>query len=309
MFLEQAQNTVLNHCTLTDNSGHSRIGFNQLRASIAEGAFHNSYERFDPPKCHPETRAAVLDMIMAWVNNRQRTSSIMWLHGPAGAGKSAIVQTITEKCEKSKTLCASFFFSRTAAKRNTADYLIATITHQLIEAIPQLYQSVIDAVEKHPALFSLSLQVQFQRLIVDPILGLKKEDLWPKDSPELVAIDGLDECENPDIQKMILTVISEALISSNIPLCFLVASRPELALCEAFNTETVLKLSTRLALDDSFNPDKDIQTFLRSKFTEIIQTHQLRLSLTPEWPSDHAIQILVSRSSGQFIYASAVMKY
>ncbi|TFK34592.1 hypothetical protein BDQ12DRAFT_566890, partial [Crucibulum laeve] len=273
------------------------------------GAFHNSHERFDPPKCHPETRTAVLDMILAWVNNRQRTSNIMWLHGPAGAGKSAIVQTITEKCEKSKMLCASFFFSRTAARRNTADHLVATITHQLIEAIPQLQQSIIDAVENHSALFSLSLQVQFQRLIVDPILGLKKQNLWPKDSPELVAIDGLDECENPVIQKMILTVISEALISSNIPLCFLVASRPELALREAFNTGSVLKLSTRLALDDTFDPDKDIEAFLRSKFTEIIQTHQLRLSLPQEWPSDDSIQTLVSRSSGQFIYASVVMKY
>ncbi|TFK32915.1 hypothetical protein BDQ12DRAFT_771190, partial [Crucibulum laeve] len=220
--------------------------------------------RFDPPKCHPETRAAVLDMILAWVNNRQRTSSIMWLHGPAGAGKSAIVQTITEECEKSKTLCASFFFSRTAARRNKADHLIATIAHQLIRAIPQLEKPIIEAVESDSALFSLSLQVQVQRLIVDPILGLMQLNCWPKYSPQLVTIDGLDECENPDIQKLILRVISEALISSNVPLCFLVASRPELALREAFNTGVVQKLSTCLALDDSFDPDKDIETFLLS---------------------------------------------
>ncbi|TFK34586.1 hypothetical protein BDQ12DRAFT_715252 [Crucibulum laeve] len=302
MAFNQARHIVNNSCTFNDNSGRNRInGFEQLRTSIAEGAFHNSYERFDPPKCHPETRTAVIDMIMAWVNNRQRTSSIMWLHGPAGAGKSAIVQTITEECEKSKTLCASFFFSRTAAKRNTADHLIATISHQLIRVIPQLENSVIKAVESDSALFSLSLR--------NPILDLMEVNLWPKDCPQFVAIDGLDECNNPTIQKLILTVISEALISSNIPLCFLVASRPELALREAFNTESVLKLSTRLALDDTFDPDKDIEIFLRSKFTEIIQTHQLRPSLLHEWPSDDTTRTLVRRSSGQFIYASVVMKY
>ncbi|TFK32913.1 hypothetical protein BDQ12DRAFT_581773, partial [Crucibulum laeve] len=264
------------------------------------GAFHNSHERFDTPKCHPETRTALLDMIWSWVNNRQHTSSIMWLHGPAGAGKSAISQTIAEKCEKDKTLCATFFFSRTGVKRNTANHLIATIAHQLIQAIPQLEKPIIEAVESDSALFSLSLQVQIRRLLVNPIL---------EDSPQLIILDGLDECENPEIQKLILTEILEALMTFSIPLCFLVASRPELALREAFNTGIMQKLSTRLTLDNSFNPEKDIETFLRSKFTEIVQTHQLHRSFPLNWPSDHAVQTLIGQSSGQFIYASVVMKY
>jgi len=33
----------------------------------------------------------------------------MWLNGPAGAGKSAILQTIAERC-KDNRLAASFFF-------------------------------------------------------------------------------------------------------------------------------------------------------------------------------------------------------
>ncbi|KAF8961812.1 hypothetical protein BDZ97DRAFT_1663668, partial [Flammula alnicola] len=60
------------------------------------GAFHNSDERFDPPKCHPGTRVAVIKRIMDWVESLEISYPMLWLHGPAGAGKSAIAQMIAE---------------------------------------------------------------------------------------------------------------------------------------------------------------------------------------------------------------------
>ena len=41
------------------------------------GAFHNSAERFDPPKCHPHTREAVLKRIMQWVDDPSNQAQIM----------------------------------------------------------------------------------------------------------------------------------------------------------------------------------------------------------------------------------------
>jgi len=61
-----------------------------LHRATATAAFHNSKERFDPPKCHPKTRIAVLDKIMRWIKwEGDLESFIMWVYGPAGAGKSA----------------------------------------------------------------------------------------------------------------------------------------------------------------------------------------------------------------------------
>lgn len=34
---------------------------------VALGALHNSGERFDPPKCHPNTRTSILQNIMEWI--------------------------------------------------------------------------------------------------------------------------------------------------------------------------------------------------------------------------------------------------
>jgi len=36
------------------------------------GAFHNSYERFDPPKCHPQTRRVEL-----WAENRNNSARLI----------------------------------------------------------------------------------------------------------------------------------------------------------------------------------------------------------------------------------------
>ena len=97
-----------------------------LQQHIAPGAFHNSEERYDPPKCHPHTRRAVLKKIMDWVKDPNNVALILWLYGPAGAGKSAIAQTIAELLEKAGLLAAAFFFSRNAAGRDSKTPLVAT---------------------------------------------------------------------------------------------------------------------------------------------------------------------------------------
>jgi hypothetical protein len=76
-------------------------GLDILREHVAVGAFHNSAERFDPPKCYPKTREAILAKIEAWVKERPENGGrlVLWMYGPAGAGKSAIAQSIAELCE------------------------------------------------------------------------------------------------------------------------------------------------------------------------------------------------------------------
>ena len=93
-------------------------GIDVLLEASSPGAFHNSGERFDPPKCHPNTRTHILIKIMNWtVGQVGWDGFIMWLYGPAGAGKSAIAQTIAELCHARHLLLASFFFSRTDPKK------------------------------------------------------------------------------------------------------------------------------------------------------------------------------------------------
>jgi len=48
---------------------------------------------------------------MGWIKREEDLDAfIMWMYGPAGAGKSTIAQTIAEMCDEEMLLLASFFF-------------------------------------------------------------------------------------------------------------------------------------------------------------------------------------------------------
>ena len=278
-----------------------------LQQHIAPGAFHNSDERYDAPKCHPHTRRAVLKKIMDWAKDADKVAMFLWLYGPAGAGKSAIAQTIAE------LLAAAFFFSRNAAGRDNKTPLVATLVYQLVKSIPEIHAHVLEAVERDPALFSCSIQAQIQTLIIKPLNAVAHDEKLSTSllsRPRLIILDGLDECRTTSAQTHILNALSTAAKNVRIPLCFLVASRPEQNIRQAFNDRNGLgSLSFSIALDNTSRPDDDIRVFLQSTFDEIKQYHPSRAHLPASWPSSEDIGRLVDKSSGQFIFASTVAKY
>ena len=237
-------------------------------------------------------------------------SFVMWVYGPAGAGKSAIAQTIAEICDKEMLLLATFFFSRNDPSRNNIKPLIATIAYQITLNFPNVRDAILEAVERDPLIFSKSLTVQLQSLIVEPLQPLIEAGFFNQPtSRRLVIIDGLDECSDPKLQRNIVDVLANAHRQYQLPLIFLFASRPEQHISLTFSTGILSSLTTRIALDGSYLPDKDIQLFLTDKFQEITSTHRLRSYIPSHWPPPDVLKQLVKKSSGQFIYASTVINY
>jgi hypothetical protein len=177
-------------------------GIELLQRKTAPGALHNSDERYDPPKCHPHTRKAILQEIMDWIKDNDRLTRFLWLYGPAGAGKSAIEQTIAELCYQMNLLAATFFFSRSVNGRNDKTFLITTIVDQLIESIPEIREHVGIALHKNPSLLTRSLEAQMDGLVVRPlneaasICGVD----FMNSRPKVIVLDGLDECGDPESQ-------------------------------------------------------------------------------------------------------------
>ena len=282
-----------------------------LHRATATAAFHNSDERFDPPKCHPNTRLAVLTKIMRWIKRKQDLDAfIMWMYGPVGAGKSAIAQTIAEMCEEEMLLLASFFFSRNDPSRSTVKPLIATIAYQITLNLPDIRDAILGAIDRDPLIFSKSFAVQVKSLIVTPLQQLSEAGFF--DAPtsrRLVIIDGLDECSDPKVQQNIVEVLANAQRQHRLPLIFLICSRPEQHISLAFNTRALPVMTTRLALDESYLPDEDIRLFLTDRFQELKSTHRLRAYIHPQWPLPDVLDQFIEKSSGQFIYASTIICY
>jgi len=281
-----------------------------LQAATAPGAFHNSLERFDPPKCHPHTREAVRKKILDWVTKKIDTDAfVLWLYGAAGAGKSAIAQTIAEVCHELKLLLASFFFSRSAPLRCISKPFFSSIAYQMVKAIPATRGFVESAIERDPLIFQQSLEDQYLALVVHPLLSLLETGVDEQvPFPPLIIIDGLDECTD-GTRHEIVNIILRLGRRFRLPIIFLLASRSEQDISLAMTPAKTGTDITRIALDTEYESNDDIERYLRDKLSEIRDTHPLRFTLPRTWPSNEHIHTLVWKSSGQFIYASTSVKY
>ena len=281
-----------------------------MQRHVSVDALHDSLERSNPPKCHPNTRTAILKDIISWFQDGDSETQALWLHGPAGAGKTAIAHSIAEMIQAEGQLAAGFFFSRTATGRNHDKCLIATIAYQIMQSIPEARSFIEEAATRDPLIFMKSLSTQIRHLIVHP---LKHMLAGPHTSsfPMLIVIDGLDECSPVESQTNILTVIHTAFSQNSFPFRVLISSRAEPSIRDVFDSE-LADSTHQISLDDKYEPDRDIALYLRSKFSEVFRKHRRNRgmsSLPQPWPSEEAIQTLVKKASGQFIYAATVIRY
>ena len=247
---------------------------------------------------------------MQWVDESRRGADdlMLWLFGPAGAGKSAIAKKIAEIAAEKGLLIATFFFSRTSPTRSSKDRLVATLAYQLALSIPNTRAHIEDAIEQDPAIFKKNIRTQIDTLLIKPLQFTSWNQGIP--FPKLFIVDGLDECNDTRAQVAILDAISRSLREHNLPIIFLVVSRPEQDLVTLFNSNRLLNsIHRRLALDDAYEPDSDIHLFFSDKFEEIKETHPMRSTIPKSWPTEQSLENLVRKSSGQFIYAATVVRF
>ncbi|KAJ8093359.1 hypothetical protein PM082_020216 [Marasmius tenuissimus] len=127
----------------------------------------------------------------------------------------------------------------------------------------------------------------------------------------VVVIDGLDECGDEEDQLHILSIIQSAYQQApHFPLRFLICSRPESWLQEAFAGKPLFQLSKMIVLDDSLAAHEDIRRYYRHHFHEIITCPKYSQVQFPDpWPSEKDLETLVERTCAQFIFAVTVVKY
>ncbi|KAH9479242.1 hypothetical protein JR316_0007830 [Psilocybe cubensis] len=334
----QAETTFFNHASnVVVNGGSFSAVSKQLHTHLGSSALQNNYippgkigkddvlailhnhsalaglldakERFDAPKCDPSTRIGIIKKLTNWVESESQSlpSSLLWLHGPAGVGKSALMQQLGLIMQEKGNHAASFFFSRTAVGRSDGNSLIVTLAYQLAMNFPPIRAHIASNLNKNPGIFSLSNKVKMQLLVVDPIDKLCATSFWKPfirehfsrlQIPRLVIVDGLDECDNQDIQSDILLLVAHAISKLRLPLRFIIASRPEAHLLSSFNNSIFDKILYRLNLGAD-----------AKEFKEIRLNHPLGRHLPDPWPTTAQISTLVMKSSGGFVYPATVLKY
>ncbi|PPR01639.1 hypothetical protein CVT24_001618 [Panaeolus cyanescens] len=282
------------------NQGYDPSNINLLYSHSSPSASYKSKDRYEPPQCHPNTRVKLLKRVKEWA--RTGPSRLMWLYGPAGVGKSAIAQTTSETLHKDENWPLHFSSPKPHHRK-------------LTESIPGFRKLVQNVIDNKPSVFDLSLSQQVMEFIMEPMKQLQRSKIRPRFTPgppTVIVVDGLDECQDEDGQKQVLDAIATLVQHPNIfQFSVFLSSRPDLAIRSWFGSldHEAGPLADIVPLLDHCNSDDDIRLYVLDEMSTICKTHPLKSQLPPSWPSHDDVDTIVKRASGQFIYATTVMKY
>ncbi|KAG1768052.1 hypothetical protein EV702DRAFT_1035812 [Suillus placidus] len=307
-----------------------------------QGAEYDSGERRPHPKCLEGTRVVLLNYIYRLLDTKKEKSRLIWLHGTAGVGKSAVAFTVaermrglkmTEETKREKRLAGTFFFSRKYTKRRTTGYFFVTLAYQLAINFPSVKTHVDKAIRDNPALLhpDKALRDQMEALFLQPLRQLK---FRLQDCPPLTfVVDALDECTPESFDQStidslyedkseselaeLISLLAQALRDPDLPVThILVTSRSEAHISEAMQNEDVRPLVCEIPVKifgkgvaatislDGADVDEDIYLYLEHSFRKL----RSRCSAFPQ-PTKGQLEQLAIRAGRRFIVASTMMKF
>lgn len=275
---------------------------------IFPGAEFDSSERDDPPRCHPDTRTNILQELQTLIHDDTRGARIIWLAGPAGVGKSAIMQTLAETvCPLSTLNCATLFFSR-SNHRDDPKKVFMTLAYSFAVVNLEYRQYMEEKLAAEPTFLKKSIDEQFKRLFVTPFTtgGVSSSARrW------VVILDGLDECSGEKEQCRIVDLIRESVLHNgqNTPFVWIIASRPEAHLQASFR-QAEEQLTQFWKLEVPVNSEealRSVELYLRAMFSKIRRDYSD--IVPPSWPSENDFLWLTRASSGLFVFASTLVDY
>ncbi|EIN09362.1 WD40 repeat-like protein, partial [Punctularia strigosozonata HHB-11173 SS5] len=252
--------------------------------------------------CLPDTRGEVIEDIILWARGPHKFSSKskFWLHGPAGAGKSSIANTVAMTAEQ-MGLFGSFFAFSTSVRERRPHNLLATITRDLADCIPEWKKSLWSVIRGNTALRSTpSLGLQFEKFMVDVAEGISDRTL----GPILVVIDALDESGAESERSDLLRYIAR-LGEIGPSFRFLITSRTESDIAAVLGNSTDV-LSLDIAAVDGFTTKRDIR-----RYVGWMLSRSPSIATSKRWIEEQGsiVDTLVEHADLSFQWASTACKF
>ncbi|KAH8795927.1 WD40-repeat-containing domain protein [Flagelloscypha sp. PMI_526] len=242
--------------------------------------------------CTPGTRVTIIRKMLDWVKiyDSGLESSLFWLYGLAGTGKTTILYDVCERLQKQNLLASSYFCSIQLSSGDSR-CLVPTIAKHLASRSQAFESALISQLRRDPDLPYATLKLQFEHLLCKPWKSTTDGHADPSLSIKVVTIDALDECDRgEEFLDLLLNAINEGQLEG---IKFIVTSRPVLRLLAKVREMHLDAPQISLHEIPKEEVDGDIGLYLEAK-----------LELTQSQIND-----LVARADGLFIYASTLVKY
>ncbi|KAH6869627.1 hypothetical protein B0T10DRAFT_450909, partial [Thelonectria olida] len=259
---------------------------------------------------HEQTKSEVLEGTGKWLLQdptflrwkNESASSILWLRGIPGSGKSKLTSIVVEDAQdafqRNQTPAPVYFYcSRNPAVPGRSDpsRIAAAIARQL--STPQAGGSLLEAaVEAYKQREADAFASGPLRLVESKDLILKLLDRY-KGATMTIVIDALDEC-NEATRASLLDTLDDLLKASPCLLKIFVSSRND--------QDIVYKLDNYPNLDLSSNRNSaDINLFVQSETKRLVNNGSLlRFSMRKEELRNKIIHELTSNADGMFRWVS-----
>ena len=225
-----------------------------------------------------------------------------WVVQRAPAKRRSHISTIAAEYQQRGQLAATFFFWRKTGDRDDIKKLVPTLAYQIAQKIPSAREAMETALNLNDA-------SRAPLLSRDPLSKLSLEDqlstfLIASDNPSapnLVVIDGLDECSSQDgICRLIEWIRNKSSFR------FLLTSRRERGIEISFSLDPYRRHTNALILSLSESED-DIRRYFVEQLGNLCRKQRwLGLSL---WPSELDLEKLVEQSEGLFVYAATAVRH
>ncbi|KAJ3576566.1 hypothetical protein NP233_g358 [Leucocoprinus birnbaumii] len=269
--------------------------------------------RIYAPRCHPGTRKELRERLIKWILDENRSQTLVWLVGPAGAGKSAVAQTFAEYCQSIQQLGASFFFSRLEGRVST-NGLVATIVYQLAIQYPDYQTEIVHILSRDRSILDKTLPIQFNKLIIEPMEALASRLSKPtlSEKPLLIVLDGLDECNDEVAQRQIVGLIGKyvqlAILSLH-PLVWLLCSRPEWHIGREFTLAERPFIWKRENISCNSPQDiADVYCILKTRLQEVYNDFTT-VEPKPSWPEGQRLRQISELVGGLPILADTIYRF
>jgi len=211
-------------------------------------------------------------------------------------------------------LGGSFFCSRTgiAALRNIRR-VIPTLAQLLARQLPEFSRALANEIARDQDARHKEGKPQVERLLCTPLLALKNSQ-----KHVVLVIDALDECgdnasgldeeSNGIVSQMLESLVTFSSSSVNLPVSFLVTSRPETQIRDTSVSDAAFSHILRL---QAFSEDEvnEVNADISQYITETIRTRLSGKRNLQDIITKNEVRCLVELCDGLFVFAATALKY
>ncbi|KAF8623387.1 hypothetical protein AX17_007425, partial [Amanita inopinata Kibby_2008] len=309
------------------DSGHA---FKAIKKVAAVEASYDSAERDPSARCLLGTREAELLTIEQWA--REPGSSMFWLYGGCGAGKTSIAQTLAENFAAEGYPLLTFFARRGHDKEANPRSVCATFAIQLASRSKAANNSIRAILNDDLEILTKNVRDQFEKLVLEPIQVMMAEKAAGTSDKVMTAISADIASSTGDKTPQERMAVEKTADAGNTSAANAEALKHKMstlividALDEFEDTKVAQELLDALRifvhwfkkplrifftshLSTARDSDDDIRTYLKDGFARIKQKSDV-MSSDEYWPDRADIEAVVVKSSQHFIDAATVIRF